>query len=37
MEGDPGLVFAFTVLENRITAIDALSDADHLSRLKLQL
>ncbi|WP_329280173.1 sigma factor-like helix-turn-helix DNA-binding protein [Streptomyces sp. NBC_00691] len=36
-EGDPGLVFAFTVLENRITAIDALSDADHLSRLKLQL
>ncbi|MFF5919125.1 sigma factor-like helix-turn-helix DNA-binding protein [Streptomyces flavochromogenes] len=36
-EGDPRLVFAFTVLENRITAIDALSDADHLGRLKLQL
>ncbi|WP_328943989.1 RNA polymerase subunit sigma-70 [Streptomyces sp. NBC_00250] len=36
-EGDPRLVFAFTVLEDRITAIDALSDADHLSSLKLQL
>ncbi|MFF3839281.1 sigma factor-like helix-turn-helix DNA-binding protein [Streptomyces sp. NPDC001930] len=36
-EGDPRLVFAFTVLEDRITAIDALSDADHLGRLKLQL
>ncbi|MFJ5077512.1 RNA polymerase subunit sigma-70 [Streptomyces sp. NPDC088553] len=36
-EGDPRLVFAFTVLEDRITAIDALSDADHLGRLRLQL
>ncbi|MFF2301943.1 RNA polymerase subunit sigma-70 [Streptomyces sp. NPDC058128] len=36
-EGDPVLVFAFTVLENRITAIDALADADHLGRLRLQL
>ncbi|WP_318207980.1 sigma factor-like helix-turn-helix DNA-binding protein [Streptomyces sp. SJL17-1] len=36
-EGDPRLVFAFTVLEGRITAIDALSDEDHLGRLKLQL
>ncbi|MCD2466078.1 RNA polymerase subunit sigma-70 [Streptomyces sp. MBT42] len=36
-EGDPVLVFAFTVLEDRITAIDALADADHLGRLTLQL
>ncbi|MFE5544065.1 RNA polymerase subunit sigma-70 [Streptomyces sp. NPDC056534] len=36
-EGDPVLVFAFTVLEDRITAIDALADADHLGRLRLQL
>lgn len=36
-EGDPRLVLAFTVLEGRITAIDALSDEDHLIRLKLQL
>lgn len=36
-EGDPRLVFAFTVLEDRITAVDALSDADHLDRLKIQL
>ncbi|MFE5942159.1 sigma factor-like helix-turn-helix DNA-binding protein [Streptomyces sp. NPDC056480] len=36
-EGDPRLVFAFTVLEDRITAIDALSDADHIGRLRLQL
>ncbi|MBP2582970.1 RNA polymerase sigma-70 factor (ECF subfamily) [Streptomyces sp. PvR006] len=35
--GDPVLVFAFTVLEDRITAIDALADADHLGRLRLQL
>ncbi|MFE6813198.1 RNA polymerase subunit sigma-70 [Streptomyces sp. NPDC057677] len=36
-EGDPVLVFAFAVLEDRITAIDALADADHLGRLRLQL
>ncbi|MFE5973833.1 RNA polymerase subunit sigma-70 [Streptomyces sp. NPDC056460] len=36
-EGDPVLVFTFTVLEDRITAIDALADADHLGRLRLQL
>ncbi|MET7756306.1 RNA polymerase subunit sigma-70 [Streptomyces sp. NPDC005389] len=36
-EGDPVLVFAFTVLDDRITAIDALADADHLGRLRLQL
>ncbi|WP_406335298.1 RNA polymerase subunit sigma-70 [Streptomyces zaomyceticus] len=36
-EGEPRLVFAFTVLDDRITAIDALSDADHLNRLKLRL
>ncbi|MEV4936267.1 sigma factor-like helix-turn-helix DNA-binding protein [Streptomyces zaomyceticus] len=36
-EGEPLLVFAFTVLDDRITAIDALSDADHLNRLELRL
>ena len=36
-EGEPRLVFAFTVLDPRITAIDALSDADPLNRQKLRL
>ncbi|MFF8603313.1 RNA polymerase subunit sigma-70 [Streptomyces sp. NPDC015232] len=34
-EGAPKAVLRFTVLEGRITAVDALADASHLSRLTL--
>ncbi|MER6094268.1 sigma factor-like helix-turn-helix DNA-binding protein [Streptomyces sp. NPDC001728] len=34
---DPGLVLGFTVLEGRITAIDLLSDEEHLSHLDVRL
>ncbi|MFC9389400.1 sigma factor-like helix-turn-helix DNA-binding protein [Streptomyces venezuelae] len=36
-EGDPETVFTFTVLEDHITAVDALADKPHLTRLNLQL
>ncbi|MEK9524153.1 RNA polymerase subunit sigma-70 [Streptomyces venezuelae] len=36
-EGAPRLVLVFTVLEDRITAIDALADEDHLARLDLHV
>ncbi|MEU7023396.1 sigma factor-like helix-turn-helix DNA-binding protein [Streptomyces sp. NPDC046203] len=34
-DGTPRTVFAFTVLDDRITAVDALADPAHLSRLRL--
>ncbi|MDV9190485.1 hypothetical protein R6L23_20070, partial [Streptomyces sp. SR27] len=34
---DPGLVLGFTVLEGRITAIDLLSDEEHLNHLGVRL
>ncbi|MEV6248329.1 sigma factor-like helix-turn-helix DNA-binding protein [Streptomyces sp. NPDC051742] len=36
-EGEPEMVLAFTVLDGRITSLDALSDADHLRRMDLRL
>ncbi|MFF9068436.1 RNA polymerase subunit sigma-70 [Streptomyces sp. NPDC014891] len=36
-EGEPRLVLVFTVLEDRITAIDALADEDHLNRLEIHV
>jgi RNA polymerase sigma-70 factor (ECF subfamily) len=34
-DGTPRTVYAFTVLDDRITAVDALADPAHLSRLRL--
>ncbi|MFF0434729.1 sigma factor-like helix-turn-helix DNA-binding protein [Streptomyces sp. NPDC004327] len=34
-DGRPETVFRFTVLDDRITAVDALSDGEHLARLTL--
>ncbi|WP_078946179.1 sigma factor-like helix-turn-helix DNA-binding protein [Streptomyces exfoliatus] len=36
-EGEPEMVLAFTVLDGRITSMDALSDAEHLRRMDLRL
>ncbi|MGA5063263.1 sigma factor-like helix-turn-helix DNA-binding protein [Streptomyces exfoliatus] len=36
-EGEPEMVLAFTVLDGRVTSVDALSDAEHLRRLDLRL
>ncbi|XEC32762.1 RNA polymerase subunit sigma-70 [Streptomyces fradiae] len=34
-DGEPKAVLRFTVLEDRVTAVDALADGEHLSRLTL--
>ncbi|MFI8517809.1 RNA polymerase subunit sigma-70 [Streptomyces sp. NPDC085481] len=36
-DGTPRTVFGFTVLEGRITAVDAIADREHLDRLDLRL